>query len=129
MLSGAEFQNGDAITFRNVNRHHSGVYYCEAHNGFYAPSEEGKNNVAAIKLDVQHAPTVEQEQTFIHTREDDETEVVCIVHASPKAKVEWFKNGKPLKSEDGMVKVTQKRKKSFFYEAPFFSFTGDHRPT
>lgn len=54
-------------------------------------------------LRVPDAPLVEQEQTFIHTRENDETEVVCIVHSSPKAKVEWFKNGQLLKSGEGIV--------------------------
>ena len=49
------------------------------------------------------APTVEAEQTFIHTRENDETEVVCIVHSSPKAEVTWYKNGKPLLSSEGIV--------------------------
>ena len=32
-------------------------------------------------------PIVEQEQTFIHTSGTDRMEVVCTVHASPKAKV------------------------------------------
>ena len=49
------------------------------------------------------APTVEAEQTFIHTRENDETEVVCVVHSSPKAEVTWYKNGKPLLSSEGIV--------------------------
>lgn len=45
-------------------------------------------------------PVVEQEQTYIHTKEYDETEVVCIVHSSPKAIVEWFKNGQRLQDKD-----------------------------
>ena len=36
-------------------------------------------------------PEIEQEETFIHTQEGDETEVICVVHASPKAEVKWFK--------------------------------------
>ena len=48
------------------------------------------------------APTIEQEQTFIHTRENDESEVVCVVHASPKADIVWFKNGKALTKEEGI---------------------------
>ena len=49
------------------------------------------------------APVVTQEQTFIHTKEDERTEVICTVHASPKAKVEWFKNGKLLGSGEGIL--------------------------
>ena len=48
------------------------------------------------------APVVETEQTYIHTTENDETEVICIVHASPKAGVSWYKNGKKLAKEDGI---------------------------
>ena len=40
------------------------------------------------------------QQTFIHTKETDETEIVCIVHASPRAKVEWFKNGQKMGDDD-----------------------------
>ena len=40
--------------------------------------------MALIFLD---RPIVEQEQTFIHTSGTDRMEVVCTVHASPKAKV------------------------------------------
>ena len=55
------------------------------------------------------APRIEQEQTFIHTRENDETEVICIVHASPKAEVSWFKNGKPLRKDEGIFSQRSNR--------------------
>ena len=45
-------------------------------------------------------PTIEMQQTFIHTKETDETEIVCVVHASPRAKVEWFKNGQKMGDDD-----------------------------
>lgn len=48
------------------------------------------------------APIVETEQTFIHTSENDETEVICTVHASPKAEVVWFKNGVALSKDQGV---------------------------
>ena len=46
-------------------------------------------------LFVADAPEIEQEETFIHTGEGDETEVICVVHSSPKADVSWFKVGLP----------------------------------
>ena len=46
---------------------------------------------------------VEQEQTYIHTRENDETEVTCIVHSSPKATVTWYKNGEPLEKDQVII--------------------------
>ena len=97
-LPGGEDElRGLSLTFPQVTRHHSGVYICSADNGFGDPV------TAIVKLDVQHAPIIETEQTFIHTREDDETEVICTVHSSPKSKVEWFKNGKLLKKNQGIV--------------------------
>ena len=48
MPNGAEYYHGDRITFQKVNRHHSGIYFCEADNGF---SHEPVR--VALKLDVQ----------------------------------------------------------------------------
>ena len=56
-------------------------------------------------------PEIEQEETFIHTQEGDETEVICVVHASPKAEIKWFKvlisfgTSKPKKSNQSILKV------------------------
>ena len=44
-------------------------------------------------------PEIEQEETFIHTGEGDQTEVICIVHSSPRAEVSWYKDSTPLGSE------------------------------
>ena len=52
---------------------------------------------------IPDAPTIEQEETFIHTGEGDETEVICIVHSSPKAEVTWFKDGKPLDPSTSVI--------------------------
>jgi hypothetical protein len=54
-------------------------------------------------LDVQHKPTVEQEQTFIHTGVGDQTEVVCIVHASPRATVTWLKDGQVVDTAANVI--------------------------
>lgn len=96
MPTGQEEMRGLSITFPSTTRHHSGQYICSADNGFGRPVN------ATITLDVQHAPMVEQEQTFIHARENDETEVVCTVHASPRAKVVWYKNGQEMKRENSI---------------------------
>ena len=49
-------------------------------------------------------PEVETEQTFIHTTENDETEVICTVHASPKAEVVWFKDGEIIGEKQALFK-------------------------
>ena len=53
-------------------------------------------------LNFSDAPEVETEQTFIHTTKTEETEVICFVHASPKAKVVWFKNGEVFQEKQGI---------------------------
>ena len=47
MPDGAATKKGLSMTFGKVTRHNSGIYLCEANNGFGEPS------VAEIKLDVQ----------------------------------------------------------------------------
>ena len=80
--------------------HHTGVYTCSADNGWGRPA------TATIRLDVQHKPEIEQEETFIHTKDGDEVEITCTVHASPPAAVEWYRNGQLL---DNNKTIIQKR--------------------
>ena len=47
MPSGEESIRGLSITYTAVTRHHSGVYICDADNGF------GDISSATLKLDVQ----------------------------------------------------------------------------
>ena len=47
MPSGEESIRGLSITYTAVTRHHSGVYICDADNGF------GDTTSAILKLDVQ----------------------------------------------------------------------------
>lgn len=90
MPTGEDSIRGLSLTYKAVTRHHSGIYICQADNGF------GEPTLANLKLDVQHKPEIEQEETFIHTGEGDQTEVICIVHSSPRAEVTWFKDGNPI---------------------------------
>ena len=57
-----------------------------------------------ILFDFSDEPEVETQQTFIHTAETDETEVICTVHASPKAQVVWYKNGVELSEKQALFK-------------------------
>merc|ERR1719402_2004024 len=86
-----------SIVYPVSNRHHSGVYTCSADNGFGEPVN------GTIRVDVQHAPVIEQEQMFIHTRDGDETEVTCIVHSSPRSTVTWYKNGRFLDEDTNVI--------------------------
>jgi hypothetical protein len=51
--SGEESIRGISLAYKAVTRHHSGIYICQADNGFGEPSQ------ANLKLDVQ--------RKFVHT--------------------------------------------------------------
>jgi len=95
--SGEKRLKADSISFPVTNRKHSGIYICSADNGF------GEPVTSRVKLNVQHAPEIEPEQTFIHTKEGDETEVTCIVHSSPHSNVTWYRNGKVLEETKNVI--------------------------
>jgi len=102
MPTGEESIRGISLAYKAVTRHHSGIYICQADNGFGEPSQ------ANLKLDVQHKPEIEQEETFIHTGEGDQTEVICVVHSSPKATVTWFKDSEKLTQESADFLINQR---------------------
>ena len=52
---------------------------------------------------ISDRPEIDQEETFVHTREGDQTEVICVVHSSPKANVTWYKNGEPLDTRQHQI--------------------------
>jgi len=96
-VGGQETMNGYSLIFPHTTRHHSGIYTCLADNGWGSPAE------AQVHLEVQHKPEIEQEETFIHSRDGDEVEVVCIVHSSPASSVEWYRNGQLLDPQTSVI--------------------------
>ena len=106
---------GESIIFPVTSRQHSGIYNCFADNGWGSPSsaQVGQTdsslwsgeltNSLQIRLDVQHKPEIEQEETFIHSRDGDEVEITCTIHASPQAEVEWYKNGQLLDNRQWVI--------------------------
>jgi len=97
MPSGEESVKGLSLSYPKTSRHHSGIYHCSADNGWGSPA------TATIRLDVQHKPEIEQEETFIHSRDGDEVEITCTIHASPLATVEWYKNGQLLDPKNNVI--------------------------
>lgn len=93
---GREKLEATELTFMNVNRRHAGHYRCTANNGYGTEVKED------IRLDVNYAPEVEVEEYFIHARESSKVELVCLVHAQPKATIHWFKNSVQL-TEDNVT--------------------------
>eukprot|EP00092_Neocalanus_flemingeri_P008763 GFUD01009436.1.p1 GENE.GFUD01009436.1~~GFUD01009436.1.p1 ORF type:complete len:618 (+),score=134.10 GFUD01009436.1:101-1954(+) len=97
MPTGEDFISGLSIYFPTTNRHHSGIYSCSADNGW------GEAAAAEIKLTVHHPPEIEQNKLFIHNKEENEVEITCTVHASPSAKVDWFKDGTLLEPKENVI--------------------------
>jgi len=83
--------HGGVLTIDKVTRHMGGVYTCFADNGF-GPQPVTK----AVKLEVHYAPHISVEHSRLETRYGEPKELVCMVHAHPKAKVTWLKDGEPL---------------------------------
>jgi len=97
MPTGEDFISGLSIYYPTTNRHHSGIYSCSADNG------GGQAAVAEIKLTVHHPPEIEQNKLFIQNKDENEVEIVCTVHASPAAKVDWYKDGELLAPKENVI--------------------------
>jgi len=97
MPTGEDFISGQSIYYPTTTRHHSGSYTCTADNG------ATETATAEIKLTVHHPPEIEQNKLFIQTKDEKEVEIVCTVHASPLAKVDWFKDGKLLPPKENVI--------------------------
>ena len=87
---------------------HPVTYYC-SHNVFYnkllpnlVVSSASHPSLDKCTL-ITDKPEIEQEETFIHTGEGDQTEVICIIHSSPHAEVSWFKDGLPLDQTNHVI--------------------------
>lgn len=78
--------SGSAYTIKQTTRHDSGVYICTANNGVGTPATE------QINLKVNYAPEIQVEKSWIHSGENVEAELVCIVHAEPAAEVLWYRD-------------------------------------
>jgi len=103
MPGGESEVKAEELTFPKTSRHHSGVYTCSADNGWGSAAQ------ARIVLDVQHKPEIEQEETFIHTKDGDDVEITCTVHASPAAEVSWYRNGGLLPADKTVVQTRGNR--------------------
>lgn len=95
--SGSAKLTGSVVELNAVTRKDSGHYSCNGDNGW------GYIANSTIVLEVLHAPEIDQEETFLHTREGVEVEVTCTVHAAPLAAVEWYMNGRLLDPKTSVI--------------------------
>ncbi|XP_012278144.1 protein amalgam isoform X2 [Orussus abietinus] len=103
--TGEESVQGDSITIYKATRHHSGFYQCLADNGTPNPPH------AAIELIVNYAPEVEVERESVHTGTGIRSDLTCIVHAHPAAKVMWQKNRNDVLPKKGKIIMKDSKSK------------------
>ncbi|KAK7604002.1 hypothetical protein V9T40_004275 [Parthenolecanium corni] len=84
---GEKYFTGSSYPIKQTTRHDSGVYICTANNGVQPPASE------QINLKVNYAPEIQVEKNWVHSRENAEAELVCIVNAEPAAEVVVFALG------------------------------------
>jgi len=84
-----------SLSFPKTTRHDSGTYSCYADNGWRSSPAS-----ATIILDVQHKPEIQEE---IRSEGYQEITLVCTVHASPLAIVEWYKDDRKLEVKDYVI--------------------------
>ncbi|XP_015429049.1 PREDICTED: opioid-binding protein/cell adhesion molecule homolog [Dufourea novaeangliae] len=91
------------LTIHNVTRHDSGHYHCLAEDGSQKPPLE------VIAVVVNYAPEIEAKKESVHTGLGVESELTCIVHAHPAARVRWYRDGKEVVPETGRIEVKSER--------------------
>lgn len=85
-----EALEGETITYDQVSRKTSGEYTCTASN------IQGKDQKTII-VDVEYEPEIETPKNIVNSAVGYESEMMCIVHAHPAAKVSWLKDDLTLK--------------------------------
>lgn len=85
------------MTIDNVTRKHAGTYKCTASNG------PDMVDTASVDIHINYPPEIEIERETVTTAEGYESELICIVHAVPKAKVLWLYNGHPVVQSKHLV--------------------------
>jgi len=66
-------------------------------------------NLASITF--SDPPEITGEQAYIQENEGIKLELVCIVHASPRANVSWYKNGHLLQHSEGRITIEKLSRK------------------
>ncbi|KAG0710314.1 Protein amalgam [Chionoecetes opilio] len=101
--SGYHTSQGPRLTLESVDRLAEGTYLCTADNGIGEPAS------AAMSITVEYPPEVMAEKTIVRTGEEDEVELVCIVHGRPAPEVVWTRDGHQLPDTIMDTKLHQPR--------------------
>lgn len=83
-----------SIILNSVDRRDSGVYECSAENN------QGPKASSSLSVRVIYAPEINVEEEVVATSENYNAKLKCIVHAEPKAVVQWLKNNEHMSPSD-----------------------------
>ncbi|CAB3368809.1 Hypothetical predicted protein [Cloeon dipterum] len=100
MPNGEETIDGDSVTFEDVSRKHGGVYECLATNNVGDPA------TSSVEVEIKYAPEIEIEKAIVNSGEGSDAELVCEVHADPRPKVGWFKDGVAIAHTPDKFKIS-----------------------
>ncbi|XP_041986015.1 MAM domain-containing glycosylphosphatidylinositol anchor protein 2-like isoform X2 [Aricia agestis] len=91
-----EFFN-NSVLIRNVNRQHTGKYYCYAFNPI-------GSNQAEVNVHVKGKPRVHVHRTVVNSAVNVEAVLQCAVHDDSDVRIRWYKDGQ-LVSNTGAYAV------------------------
>jgi hypothetical protein len=103
--SGEKRRASKTLIIDSVDRHEAGVYVCRAHNGVGVGKAETAE--AQINLQVLYPPEIELETDRVHSGENKEAHLTCLIHGNPTPTVRWYKNSMLLEETD-TIRMTRR---------------------
>uniref|UniRef100_A0A8D8PYU4 Protein sidekick n=1 Tax=Cacopsylla melanoneura TaxID=428564 RepID=A0A8D8PYU4_9HEMI len=83
--------NRESLDLDRITLKLAGLYQCIASNNI------GESTSKNFIVNVIYPPESSVERQWIHSAPDMRAEIICNVYANPPAKVEWFRDGTPVK--------------------------------
>jgi len=103
--SGEKRRASKTLIIDSVDRHEAGIYVCRAHNGVGVGQAETAE--AQINLQVLYPPEIELETDRVHSGENKEAHLTCLIHGNPTPTVRWYKNSMLLEETD-TIRMTRR---------------------
>lgn len=95
--SGEKRKTVKTLVIDSVDRHEAGIYICEATNGVGVSHVKAE---AKIKLQVLYPPEIELETDRVHSGDNKEAHLTCLIHGNPAPTVRWYKDSMLLEETD-----------------------------
>jgi len=89
--------HGESLVIHSIAKADQGVYVCTASNGVGQPSSD------RINLQVLYPPEIELETNKVHSGENKEAHLTCIVKGNPTPLVRWYKETTLLSESSSVI--------------------------